>query len=134
MSIPTKASLLTYELFSQPSWTGQIVEICTWKLFESNDICNINDKELDYWLAQMVMEIRRKDCSEYSPTTLTNIVPGLQRHIREKDRHIKKFEKEDPTFATQRVSLDAKMKELAAAGVSVETNSCRRDLGNANFF
>ncbi|XP_069138822.1 uncharacterized protein [Argopecten irradians] len=47
------------------------------------DIREASNSQLNYWLARFVMEVRRKDGNYFLPNTLTNILSGLQRHLRE---------------------------------------------------
>ena len=75
--------------------------------------------ELNYWLSKFIMEIRRQDGTDYPPNSLTNIISGIQRQLRENGRNVNFFKKEDNEFLRLRQSLDSRMKELTAAGVGV---------------
>lgn len=41
-------------------------------------------ENLQFWMPRFINEIRRKDGTDYSPNTLTNIAAGIQRYLREK--------------------------------------------------
>lgn len=41
-----------------------------------SDICESAYDTLNYWLCRFIIEVRRKDGSDYSPNTLINIVAG----------------------------------------------------------
>ena len=68
------------------------------------------------------MEIRRQDGTDYPPNSLTNIISGIQRQLRENGRYVNFFKKEDNEFLRLRHSLDSHMNELTAAGVGVAKN------------
>jgi len=84
------------------------------------ELISATNEDLNYWLSRFIMEVRRKDGTPYPPNTLTNIMSGLQRHLREKGRNVGFFKKDDTEFMLFRKSLDSRMKELAAAGVGTE--------------
>ncbi|XP_066288271.1 zinc finger MYM-type protein 3-like [Branchiostoma lanceolatum] len=83
---------------------------------------SITAEEMDFWLARFVWEIRKQDGTPYPPNTLYVIVTALLRHFREElGCHDMNFlDKKDSRFAEFRKALDARMKELAAAGVGAE--------------
>ena len=78
--------------------------------------------KLNYWMARFITEVRRKDGTDYPPNTLTQIMAGLQRDLREEyDRPgINLLKKDDTTFDLFRKSLDARKKELTNCGVGVK--------------
>ena len=51
--------------------------------------------------------------------SLTSIISGIQRQLREICRNVTLFKKEDNEFLRLRQSLDSRMKELTAASVGV---------------
>ena len=57
-----------------------------------------------------VIEIRKKDGSEYTSTTLHHLVAGLMRHLREADVKIDFFQDEE--FEKFRKTLDSEMKRI----------------------
>eukprot|EP00058_Branchiostoma_floridae_P002244 XP_002587732.1 hypothetical protein BRAFLDRAFT_94635 [Branchiostoma floridae] len=78
-------------------------------------------EEMNFWLMKFIFEVRRIDGKPYPPKTLYCLVSGLMRHFREDlNRHDMNFlDRSDIRFAEFRKALDAKMKELTAAGVGV---------------
>lgn len=46
------------------------------------DICQLSNESLNFWLQRFVVEIRRQDGTNYPPNTLTQILSGLQRYLR----------------------------------------------------
>eukprot|EP00058_Branchiostoma_floridae_P002267 XP_002587755.1 hypothetical protein BRAFLDRAFT_94659 [Branchiostoma floridae] len=78
-------------------------------------------EEMNFWLMKFIFEVRRRDGKPYPPKTLYCLVSGLMRHFREDlNRHDMNFlDRSDIRFAEFRKALDAKMKELTAAGVGV---------------
>ena len=54
--------------------------------------------ELNYWLSKFIMEIRRQDGTDYPPNSLTNIISGIQRQLRENGRNVNFFKKGDNEF------------------------------------
>lgn len=86
------------------------------------DICLLSDCDLNFWMQRFIVEIRRKDGSEYPPNTLTQIVAGLQRHLRSVcvGRQINFFKEEDLFFREFRKTLDARMKLLTSQGIGVD--------------
>ena len=46
----------------------------------------MDNEQLRYWLSRFVLEVRKRDGSEYPPNTLHHICCGLLRHIRQSGR------------------------------------------------
>ena len=63
-----------------------------------------------------VLEIRKKDGSEYVPNTLHHIVAGIMRHIRLEGNPSIDFFK-DAEFANFHLTLDGEIKRLSAKGI-----------------
>ena len=85
------------------------------------DLSVVPYHKLDIWLSKFVVECRRKDGKPYPPTSLTQIMAAIQRHMRDElgRNDVNFFSKTDPTFANFRKSLDAQMKELSSKGVGI---------------
>ena len=67
------------------------------------------------------MEIKRQDGKEYPPTTLHQLVCGLQRHLRNNcGKTYVNFIKEGTQLNDFRIALDTRMKELHATGVGLK--------------
>ena len=65
-----------------------------------------------------MQEVRRRDGQEYPPGSLTSIVSGIQRHLRENGRpSISFYAETSHGFDQLRKSLDAKMKDLTRRGI-----------------
>ena len=72
-----------------------------------------------YWMSRFVLEIRKKDGTEYPPNTLHHICCGILRHLRESRRvEIDFFE--DVAFAEFRTTLDGEMKRLQSLGIGAK--------------
>ena len=72
--------------------------------------------ELQKWLTPFILEVRKKDGSEFPPNTLHHICCGIMRYLRwngHRDIDILK----DAEFADFRSSLNSEMKRLQSAGV-----------------
>ena len=90
------------------------------------DISQLSNARLDFWLQRFIVEIRRKDGTPYPPNTLTQIVAGLQRHLRNvcTGRQFNFFKDNDNDFVEFRKTLDAKMKELTSKGIGIQKKRC----------
>jgi len=86
------------------------------------NICELQDDALNFWLQRFIVEIRRKDGTPYPANTLTQIVAALQRHLRSmfSNRQINFFKDDDIVFREFRKTLDARMKVLTGQGIGVE--------------
>ena len=90
------------------------------------DICELSNKDLNFWMQRFIAEIRREDGTDYPPNTLTQIVAGLQRHLRNRcsDRQFNFFKDSDLEFAEFRKTLDGRMKYLTSQGIGVQKKRC----------
>ena len=75
----------------------------------------MDNEQLRYWLSRFVLEVRKRDGSEYPPNTLHHICCGLLRHIRQSGRPEVDFFK-DPMFSNFTATLDSEMKRLRSLG------------------
>ena len=80
----------------------------------------MTNEQLNYWLSCFVMEVRRKDGSEYVGTTIHGLVCGLQRHLRAKRPGIVVDVLSGPEFHRLREVMNAKMKSLKKCGIGVK--------------
>ena len=70
-------------------------------------------------MSRFVLEVRKKDGSEYRPNTLHHICCGILRHLRESGRpDIDIFK--DSLFADFRATLDGEMKQLQSLGIGAK--------------
>ena len=74
-------------------------------------ITAMQDNQLSHWLSCFVLEVRQKDGSLYTPSTLHHLTAGLQCHLRDGRQNIDLIK--DPHFANFRASLDAEMKRIS---------------------
>ena len=49
----------------------------------NEDITVLDNTGIQYWMSQFILEIRKKDGSEYPPNTLHDICCGILCHLRE---------------------------------------------------
>ena len=85
----------------------------------AEDITSLDNSKLQYWMSRFVLEVRKKDGSEYPPNTLHHIVCGILRHLRESGRVEIDFFK-DIAFAGFRSTLDGEMKRLQSLGIGAK--------------
>ncbi|KAK6188604.1 hypothetical protein SNE40_004747 [Patella caerulea] len=90
------------------------------------DINTLNDEELQFWLQRFIVEIRRKDGTNYPPNTLVQIVSGLQRYIKNdcNRNNVHILRDDDEKFSTFRKILDSEMKRLTSLGFGTKVKSC----------
>ena len=74
------------------------------------------DNELEHLLCCFILELRKKDGSEFPPNSLHHICCGIMRFIRENGRAELDIFK-DKNFSQFRKVLDSEMKRLQAAGI-----------------
>ena len=79
-------------------------------------ICTV--KQLNEWLCNFVLEIRRKDGNKYPPNTLYSVCCGILRHVRSYLPEINFFNQ--PEFDAFRRTLDGEMKRLRSQGLGVK--------------
>ena len=79
-------------------------------------LAEIDKSELQRLLTHFILEIRKKDGSEFPPNSLHHLVCGLMRYIRHQGRPELDFFK-DSEFTSFRTSLDAEMKRLQSLGI-----------------
>ena len=58
----------------------------------------LDNKELGYWLARFVLEVRRRDKKPYPAESLWNICCAIQRFLRQFNCSLHIFDKSDPHF------------------------------------
>ncbi len=76
--------------------------------------------QLQHWLTQFILEVRKKVATVYPPNTLHHICCGLIRHLRWTGQPHTDFFK-DEGLADFRASLDAEMKSLQGQGIGYKT-------------
>ena len=85
----------------------------------SQDISALDNESLMHWMCRFVLEVRKKDGTEYPPNTLHHICCGLLRYLRENGRGEIDFFK-DISFADFRATLDGDMKRLQSLGIGTK--------------
>ena len=109
--------------------TKYCVEIWkTWSIYRNSvvkneqvyeDITSLDSNSLQYWMSRFVLEVRKKDGTEYPPNTLHHICCGILRHLRENGQPgIDIFK--DSSFSDFRSTLDGEMKRLQSLGIGVK--------------
>ena len=80
------------------------------------NLTELNRRELQYWLTRFVLEVRKRDGSEFPPNTLHHISCGLMRHLRWNGQPSIDFFT-DSDFSEFKATLDAEMKPLQSEGI-----------------
>ena len=75
--------------------------------------------DMNHWFQRFVLEIRKKDGTEYPPNSLLHICLGLFRHLRTTTNPNIDFK--DTNFTEFRLTLDAEMKRLQKKGLGTKT-------------
>ena len=83
-------------------------------------LSELNHTELQHWLTRFVLEVRKKDGSEFPPRSLHHICCGLMRYLRWNGQPSIDFFC-DSDFADFKASLDAEMKRLQSEGTGSKT-------------
>ena len=83
----------------------------------SNDSDKMSNQELNFWMPRFVFEARTRNCQEYPPNSLYQMICGLQWHVQRTWLSISFF---TPVFANIERTLDAEMKRLRSTGLGVE--------------
>ena len=77
---------------------------------------HITRTQLQHWLTRFVLEVRKKDGTEYPPDTLHHICSGIACHMRA-NGHPALNIYQDNDFTEFRTTLDAEMKRLQQKGL-----------------
>ena len=113
---------------SIPQATGADTKYCTrvwleWSDYHSKThntqippLISISPSQLCYWFTRFVLEVRKKDGTEYPPLTLHHLCSGLQTYLRHNGHPTLDIYK-DSVFANLRSTLDAEMKRLRHLGL-----------------
>ena len=103
------------------SWKGNRVE----RGYEiPPDLDEIYNKDLNFWLARFIVEVRTKKGEKYHGSTLYALCAGIQRHVRE--QRSKSADKKEPldiyqdnNFVYFRNVLDSELKQLHQQGIGL---------------
>ena len=79
----------------------------------------MENTEMNDWLCHFILEIRKKDGTEYPPNTIHHIVCGIMRHLRNTAKPGIDFFK-NIEFCGLRTSLDSEMKRLQSKGLGTK--------------
>ena len=111
---------------------AQDTKYCTNVWFEWSNYCRevhssqipplteITPPQLQYWLTRFVLEVRKKNSTEYPSQTLHHLCSGLLRYLRQ-NGHLTLDIYKDSLFAEFRATLDAEMKRLQRLGIGSKT-------------
>lgn len=80
----------------------------------------MNAQEMNTYLSHFLLEIRRKDSSEYPGRTLYCIMTGILRHLKQNGNYNNFLDKNNMQFSQLRNVLDARMKQLHSQGIGVK--------------
>ncbi len=84
------------------------------------DLKTLQPTQLSHWLTRFVLEVRKRDGTEYPAKTLHHLCSGIMRFLRWNGLPALDLFN-DPEFAEFRATLDAEMKRLQAEGVGMKT-------------
>ena len=90
---------------------------------EHREIENIDAKSLDVFIANFLLQVRKKDGEQYEPTSLRSFVSSFDRYFRKKDYSSTIMEGKE--FRKTKEALVAKQKELKKEGKGNKPNAAR---------
>ena len=126
----TEKEVVKAKKASVPKKTQQDTNYCVrlwnqWKQYRNGTTTNekvpeeltvMGKESVQYWLSRFILEVRKKDGSEYPANSLHHICCGLMRHLRQNRQPEVDFFK-DPTFSDFRATLDSEMKRIQSKGI-----------------
>ena len=83
------------------------------------EITTMDTMSLNDCLCSFILEMRKKDGTEYPPNTIHHIVCGIMRYLRQNGKPGIDFFK-DVEFSDFRLSMDAEMKRLQSQGIGIK--------------
>ena len=86
-----------------------------------------------YHLSRFILEVRKKDGTEFHPESLHHIICGIQHHLRFHGKPEIDFFKDAP-FVEFRMGLDAEMEHLLRCGVASKKSLKKRKFCDTNVF
>ena len=96
------------------------VEKCPTNLLEKAGPVNLN-----HWLSYFVVEARREDSKPYPATTLYQLLAGLLRYARSKNKECPNFLDKDTRFAELTGTCESVVRQLCEQGVGCQYETCR---------
>lgn len=126
----TEKEVVDAQKASVPKKTQQDTDYCVrlwnqWKRYRNGTTTNekvpeeltaMEKEAVQYWLSRFILEVRKKDGSEYPANSLHHICCGLMRHLRQNGQPEIDFFR-DPTFSNFRATLDSEMKRIQSKGI-----------------
>jgi len=89
---------------------------------EIPDLLDMNDNELNCWLARFISEVCKIGGNEYPAKTLYQIACGLLRHLRNNGIYSKNIlDTKDERYTYFTNALDSQMKDLTYRGIGLQT-------------
>ena len=82
-------------------------------------LVDLDHTELEHWLIRFILEVRKKNGSEFPANSVHHICCGLMRHLRWNGQATIDFFK-DEQFVNFRASLDSEMKRLQSNGTGLK--------------
>lgn len=88
----------------------------------STPLLQMSPEDLAYWMGKFVLEVRKRDGTEYPPKTVYALVCCFKRYFEENGIHeINPLNTGDSRFGNFRVTLDAEMKRLHGIGLGTKS-------------
>ena len=81
------------------------------------------EKELGYWLARFMLEVRQIKRNTSAADSLWNICWGLQRYLRQFRCSISTFIEQDESYVDAYYCFDSMMKEVSKEGIGLKKKS-----------
>ena len=109
-------------------WRNGIVDETLPENFESVplDVNDLTEEKLGFWLARFVLEVKKKNGSDYPPYSLYQICCAIQRAFNDRSsgkfKNATIFDRNNPHFYKFYEALDSRMRELTQQGIGVKVN------------
>ena len=91
-------------------------EWCQHRTASTASTTEITPSQLQYWMIRFILEVRKRNGTEYPPETLVHLCSGVVRHLKMTPLTFLKIK-----TAEFRTTLDAEMKRLQTKGVGSKT-------------
>lgn len=88
---------------------------------DNRDIETIPSVELNMYLSELVVVIRRKDGKDFEPSSIRGILASIERYLRQRCTGISIFK--DPVFSQTREAMRERFKQLTREGKGTKINA-----------